>query len=117
MKIVRDIYGEKIPEYDSREELAAAIAAFLRGDYGSLTALEVTFFRSCERDPDNRKWEAEHAGCLPEGFTQFDVDGALFVHRPASEPLEKSREWLRDQIGPHPLTPLNVYLALRDANA
>lgn len=66
MKIIKNRYGEDVPWYDSLDEEMAAIRAFLDGNYGELTALEVQEFRQCEEDPNGVKFEAEHAGMLAE---------------------------------------------------
>lgn len=110
MKITLTEFNERIPIYDTGEEKRRATAAYLAGDYSQLTCDEIAFFRDCEEDPDNRRWEREHAGQLLR-ITQEEVDGELFIHRPSSESLEKSRQWLKEAIGPHPITPLNTYLA------
>jgi len=42
--------GEHIPMYSDRTCERAAIEAFLRGDYGSLTVDEIEFMRESARD-------------------------------------------------------------------
>ena len=42
--------GERIPMYFSRLEEEAAIAAFLSGDWGSLTTEEIEFMKEARKD-------------------------------------------------------------------
>ena len=52
MDVVRElgVDGELIPFYFSRLEEEAAIAAFLSGDWGSLTTDEIEFMKEAKKD-------------------------------------------------------------------
>lgn len=79
MKIVKNLFGEDVPKYDSSAEQMAAIKAYLGGDYGKLTILEIEYFRNLEKDPYMTKFAAEHAGQVANDVDPGYLAGMRFV--------------------------------------
>lgn len=46
----RGLKGEKIPFYVNEEAEMAAIAAFMAGDFGSLTSVEIKFMKEAIKE-------------------------------------------------------------------
>ena len=109
MKIIKNLYGEDTPHYENSMEKKAACDAYLNGDYSNLSALEVQFFQSCFDDPNNIRTEAAHAGMLSEEVDPKSVEELIIVHD-LGHTLEEGWQIVRDLIGPHPITPLSLYL-------
>lgn len=79
MTVTTNLYGEKVPRYETKEEESAAIRAFLNKEYDKLTSLEIEFFRSLEEDPDGSKFAADHAGQIAADVDPAYLAGMTFV--------------------------------------
>lgn len=79
MTITKNIFNEDAPQYESAAEQGAAIAAYLRGDFGELTVLEIEYLRKIERDPHLDKFAAEHAGQIAADVDPAYLAGMTFV--------------------------------------
>ena len=115
MKIIKNRYNEDMPWYESREEEMAAIRAFLSGNYGELTALEVQEFKSIQKDPDGVKFDRDHAGMFSCEVDPLDFRGLVFIHD-LGRTFEEGYQILLDRIGPHPITPLTVWQLNKELN-
>lgn len=79
MKITKNLFNEDAPQYESAAEQGAAIEAYLRGDFGELTVLEIEYFRKIESDPSLDKFAAEHAGQIAADVDPLYLAGMRFV--------------------------------------
>lgn len=96
MKIVKNLYGENMPWYETAAERDAAIKAYLEGDYSKLTTLEIEYLRNLEEDPKGKRFAAQHAGEIASDVDPAYLAGMLFVFGDAILAV------------PHPIT--NYYL-------
>ncbi len=96
MKIVKNLYNEDVPQYENAAEQRAAIEAYLNGEVGSLTTLEIEYFRSIEEDPKGKRFAAYHAGMVASNVDPSYLAGMTFVFGEAILDI------------PHPIT--NYYL-------
>jgi len=108
MHIEKDRFGEEIVLYDSQAEQLEAVRNWLDGNLGALTCEEVLLFRSCEEDPNNVRWEAEHAGVKAEEVDVLDINGLVFIFD-LGHTFEEGMQILLHKIGPHPITPLTLW--------
>ena len=115
MHIEKSIYNEEVVIYASREEEMAAIRAFLDGNYGELTALEVQEFKSIQKDPDGIKFDRDHAGMFSCEVDPLDFRGLVFIYDVGKNFADGERI-LREMIGPHPITPLTLWKLERQLN-
>lgn len=113
MKAGTNLFGEKVPQYESKEEESAAIRAYVNGEYRKLTALEVLFFRKVEEQTSEEKFNAAHAGMRAENVADLDINGVIFGSRPLTEPIEVGKRLLFEAIGERPIT----FATLIDAEA
>lgn len=107
MKIIKNVYNEDTIWYDSTEEQMAAIRAYLDGNYGELTALQIEEFRQCEEDPNGTRFDREHAGMFSCEVDPLDFRGLVFIYD-LGRNFEEGYQILLDMVGPHPITPLTL---------
>lgn len=115
MRVEKNLYNEDIVVYDSTEELRAAIRAFLDGNYGELTALEVQEFKSIQTDPDGVKFDRDHAGMFASNVDPLDFRGLVFIYD-LGRTFEEGYQMLLDMVGPHPITPLTIWRLEKELN-
>lgn len=115
MKIIKNVYDEDTVHYESQEELRAAIDAYLRGNYGELTALQIEEFRQCEEDPNGTKFDRDLAGMFSCEVDPLDFRGLVFIYD-VGKTFEEGYKKLLDMVGPHPITPLTIWRLERQLN-
>lgn len=116
MHIEKNVYNEDTVIYDSTEEQMAAIRAYLDGNYGELTLLEIEEMRAAERDPDGTKFDRDHAGMFSCEVDPLDFRGLVFVYD-LGRNFEEGYQILLDMVGPHPITPMTLYRLERELNS
>lgn len=79
MIITKNLFNEDSPQYESAAEQRAAIEAYLRGDFGELTLLEIEYIRKIERDRHLDKFAATHAGQIAADVDPAYLAGMRFV--------------------------------------
>lgn len=79
MKIVKNLYAESVPQYESAAEREAAVRAFLAGNFGELTSLEIEYFRRIDEDRSGKKFALEHAGMIAADVAPAYLAGMRFV--------------------------------------
>lgn len=104
MKVDTNLFGEKVPRYESKEEEYAAVDAYVRGEYGKLTAVEVLHFKRVEEQSTEEKFNEAHAGMRAEDVTDLDINGVIFCATPLNEPFKESKKRLFEAIGNRPIT-------------
>lgn len=115
MRVEKNLYNEDVVIYESTEEQMAAIRAFLDGNYGELTALEVQEFKAIQKDPYGEKFDAAHAGMFSSEVDPLDFRALVFLYD-LGRNFEEGYQILLDMVGPHPITPLTIWRLEKELN-
>lgn len=79
MIIKKNLFNEDTPQYESAAERNAAIEAYLEGNFGELTVLEIEYLRNLEEDPKGKRFAADHAGQIAADVDPSYLAGMTFV--------------------------------------
>lgn len=115
MRVEKSLYNEDVVIYESNEEAMKAIRAFLDGNYGELTALEVQEFKAMQKDPYCEKFDRDHAGMFSSEVDPLDFTGLVFIYD-LGRNFEEGYQILLDMVGPHPITPMTIWRLHRQLN-